>query len=327
VSYDYLYFHNKRNFTYGFGGRGATKDYRADLGFTNRNDTNQFFTFIELGSEPKPKAFLINKQLNTSFGVRHDFQGRLQSFGFDSNININLRGNAGGGFGGSFSREILVEDEFGPKRNVALNRRGAFFGDPRRAANQFSLFGYGYKNINKRFSLNASGNLNLNNFDFDFGAGRKFVRVSPAAVASYLVRPFVVAPLDPGTGTEFSFDIGAEVKPTDKFNFEVGFNKDEFRRNDTKLLTFISNIATFRSTYQFSRFVSVKARLDYNTLSGRLRGQYTFGWTPSPGKALYVGYSDASNYKGYVFGNKRDDFQQLNRTFFIKLSYLFRKSF
>jgi Domain of unknown function (DUF5916)/Carbohydrate family 9 binding domain-like len=325
VSYDYLIFHNKRNFTYGFGGRGATKDFRADLGFTNRTDTNQFFTFIELGSDPKPKAFIISKNLNTSFGVRHDFQGRLQSFGFDSNINLGLKGNAEVGFGGSANKEILVEDEFGPKRNS--DQTGAFFGKPRRSANQASFFAYGNKNFSKRFSLNGSGSLSLNSFDFDFGGGRKFVRVSPAAIASYRIRPFVDAPLDPGTGTEVNIDIGAEVKPTDEFNFEVGFNKTEFRRNDTKLLAFISNIATFRSTYQFSRFVSVKARLDYNTLNGRLFGQYTFGWTPSPGKALFVGYNDSSNYNGYVFGSRQDGYQQLNRTFFIKLSYLFRKSF
>lgn len=320
VSYDYLLFHNKRNFTYGFGGRGTTKDFRADLGFTNRTDTNQFFTFIELGSEPKPKAFIISKYLNSSFGIRHDFKGRLQSYGFDSNINLSLKGNAEVGIGGFTSHEILVEDEFGPKRN--LTQTGAFFGDSRRTANQLGFFVFGYKSFNKRFSLNASANKSFNNFDFDFGAGNKFARVSPAAI-----RFGQDAALDPGTANEFSFDIGAEIKPTDKFNFQIGFNKDELRRNDTKLLAFISNIATFRSTYQFSRFVSFRARLDYNTLNGRLFGQYTFGWTPSPGKALYVGYNDSSNYKGYVFGNRKDNFQQLNRTFFIKLSYLFRKSF
>ncbi len=320
LSYDYLIFRNKRNFTFGAGGRGTTKFFQADLGFTNRRDTNQFFTFIELGSEPKPKAFIINKNLNSSFGIRHDFQGRLQSFGFESNVNLNLRGNAGINLGGSISKEILVEDEFGPKRNST--QTGAFFGDPRRSANQSSFFAFGYKNFGKRFSLSGGGNLNLNNFDFDFGGGEKFDRISPAAIAFGQF-----APLDPGTGTEYSYEIETEIKPTDKFNFELGFTNNTFRRNDTKKLVFISNIATFRSTYQFSRFVNVKARLDYNTLSGRLFGQYTFGWTPSPGKAFFVGYNDSANYKGYVFDNYQKDYQQLNRTFFIKLSYLFRKSF
>ncbi len=328
VVYDYLYFHNNKNFTYGFGGRGATKDYRADLGFTNRTNTNQVFVFTELGSDPKPKAFIIRRNINTSFGFRHDFTGRLQSFGLDSNVNLSLKGNTEVGFGGYGSKEILVEDEFGPKRKVQLNpqgqreQRGAFYGENRRSANQTGFFVYGYKNFSKRFSINSSGNFNLNSYDFDFGAGRKFDRVSPAAILLGQN-----APLDPGTGNTFSFDVGSEIKPTDSLSFEVGFSKNEFRRNDTKLIAFISNIATFRSTYQFSRFVSVKARIDYNTLSGRLRGQYTFAWTPSPGKSLFIGYNDSSNYKGYVFGNRRDSFQQLNRTFFIKLSYLFRKSF
>ncbi len=327
----------KKNIGYGFGSRGASKDYRSDLGFTDRTNTSLSFVYLNLNSDPKPKAFIIQKNFHTDIATRYDFQGRNQGTGIGMNANLSLKGNAEVGFGGNFGRETLYEDEFGPKRNTT--QQGAFYGAGKRTANQASFFAYGYKQINKRFSLNGSGNLNFNNFDFDFGGGNKFDRISPAALAAtaLLASPYCArvprpadcreALLDPGTATEFSIDFGAEVKPTDKFNFEVGFNKNELRRNDTKLLAYISNIATFRSTYQFSRFVNVKARLDYNTLNGRLFGQYTFGWTPSPGKALYIGYNDSSNYKGYVFGQRKPEYQQLNRTFFIKLSYLFRKSF
>jgi hypothetical protein len=53
------------------------------------------------------------------------------------------------------------------------------------------------------------------------------------------------------------------------------------------------------------------------------------GWTPNPGTALYVGYNDDFSYNGFnpytrlpepgLHGN--------GRSFFIKASYLFRKSF
>jgi hypothetical protein len=62
-------------------------------------------------------------------------------------------------------------------------------------------------------------------------------------------------------------------------------------------------------------------------LNNRVFGQYTFAWTPSPGKALFVGYNDSYNYKGFAFGQQQTGFLQLNRTFFIKMSYLFRRSF
>jgi hypothetical protein len=53
------------------------------------------------------------------------------------------------------------------------------------------------------------------------------------------------------------------------------------------------------------------------------------GWTPSPGKALYVGYTDDFNYQGYnpFSGLQEPGLHSNGRTFFIKMSYLFKKSF
>nr|MCU0238732.1 carbohydrate binding family 9 domain-containing protein [Pyrinomonadaceae bacterium] len=316
ITYNYNYFKVNGDYTYGFGGSGATKDYRADLGFNQRTNTNQVYTFLEYNSKPKPNSFIIRRFVNTSFGVRNDFNGRLQGWGFDANINLNMKGNMQTGFGTSFGPEIIYEDEFGPKRNTPQRptQNGAFFGSPKREAFGYGGWGFFYKQFNKRFSINSSANMWFNQFDFDFGAGFKFDRVSPAAVLLGQN-----APLDPGKGTNFNFDVGADIKPTDQLNFSLGFNKSRLFREDTNKLAFESNIFTFRSTYQFSRFVNLKARLDYNTLNGRLFGQYTFGWTPSPGKALFVGYNDSWTYKGYEFGQLQPNFLQLNRTFFIKM--------
>jgi hypothetical protein len=161
----------------------------------------------------------------------------------------------------------------------------------------------------------------MNIFDFDFGAGDKFPRVSPAA----FLNPN--NPLDPGTGNQWSINGGADIKPTDSLSFDLNFNKTKLTRNDTGLVAFDSNIVQLKTTYQFSRFVFLKARVDYNTLSSRFFGQYTFGWTPSPGKALYIGYNDKWSHNGYEYSPRVPGFVQLDRTFFVKFSYLFRKSF
>jgi hypothetical protein len=323
VAYDYLYFNSKGNTTLGFGGRGSTRDYRADLGFTQRTDTNQVFTFLEYNSAPKPKAVIIQKFINASYGIRNDFSGRFQSTGGDFNLNLSLKGNSQAGIGGYLSRERLHEDEFGPKRNTPERpqQTGAFYGAPTRDANQAGMFLFFYKRFNKRVSADANISFDLNTYDLDFGAGPKFPRVSAGALLLGQN-----APLDPGTGDQFNLIVGANFKPTDSFNLSLGFNKSKLTRDETQLTAFDSNIFKFRSTYQFSRFVSLKARLDYNTLSSRVFGQYTFAWTPSPGKALYIGYNDSWNYKGYAFGGQPAGFLQLNRTFFVKMSYLFRKS-
>ena len=72
-----------------------------------------------------------------------------------------------------------------------------------------------------------------------------------------------------------------------------------------------------------------RARVDYDTLESRVRGQYLFGWTPNPGTSFYVGYNDDLNRNGFnpFNSNLEPGFRRNGRTFFIKASYLFRRSF
>lgn len=320
IAYDAQYVFEKKHYNYGAGARGASKFYRADLGFTQRTDTNQYFVFFGLNSDSKPKNFIIDKNFNTSFGVRHDWAGRIQGWGSDYNFNISLKGNAFTAFGGYLGGEWLREDEFGPKRNAS--QMGQFFGNPDRQTTQGGMFIYLNKRFNKRVFFEGNASYDWNTFDLDFGAGPRFPRVSPAALAGGKS-----AKQDPGVGNQVNMYIYGEFKPTDKLTTSFSFNKNRLTRKDTGLVSFDSNIASMRTTYQFSRAVFFRARVDYNTLNSRIFGQYTFGWTPSPGKAFYVGYNDSWNRNGYFQGVQRPGFLQLNRTFFIKFSYLFRKSF
>jgi len=94
------------------------------------------------------------------------------------------------------------------------------------------------------------------------------------------------------------------------------------------LLAYQDNIYSFRGTYQFSRFVFARARVDYSTLSSEARAQFLFGYTPNPGTALYLGYNDDLTRNGFnpFTGQLEPGFRRNSRTFFIKLSYLIRKS-
>jgi hypothetical protein len=67
--------------------------------------------------------------------------------------------------------------------------------------------------------------------------------------------------------------------------------------------------------------------VDYDTLASRVRGQFLLGWTPHPGTSLYIGYNDDLNYNGYSPFTTRFEpgFHRNQRTFFIKMSYLFRR--
>ncbi|MEO7659396.1 MAG: hypothetical protein ABIV48_07255, partial [Pyrinomonadaceae bacterium] len=100
-------------------------------------------------------------------------------------------------------------------------------------------------------------------------------------------------------------------------------------RDDTDRVAFDDNILSFRSTYQFTRNVFARTRIDYSNISSRIRPQLVLGWTPSPGTAVYAGYNDDLNYNGFnpFTGRQEPGFSGNGRSFFIKMAYLFRKSF
>ncbi len=134
---------------------------------------------------------------------------------------------------------------------------------------------------------------------------------------------------DPGVGRQYDFGFGLEWKPINPLRIEIDYNKSFLVRKDTGKTTFDSNIVTLRSTYQFTRFAFVRSRIDYDSISSNVRGQLLFGLNPSPGTAFYAGYNDNFNYNGFnpFSGNLEPRFERNSRTFFIRASYLFRKSF
>ena len=158
--------------------------------------------------------------------------------------------------------------------------------------------------------------------DYDFGAGKRFPRVSPAA----LINPD--ARLDPGVGRGRFLGANVSYQPTTPLRFSLAYTKSRLTRADTDRLAFDDNIFSFRTSYQFTRFLFVRSRIDYSTLGARARGQFLFGWTPNPGTAFYAGYNDDMNYRGFspLTEQYEPGLQRNGRTFFLKMSYLIRKS-
>jgi hypothetical protein len=199
---------------------------------------------------------------------------------------------------------------------------GAFFGAPERSTYQPHLSANVSKTFNKQFSAYGFIGTIWNAYDFDFGGGNRYPRVSPAALAGK-------SQLDPGTGRQFDLNVGFNYKPIDPLRVSLDYTKARLTRNDTGLTAFDTNIFTLRSTYQFTRFAFVRTRVDYDTLASRAAGQLLFGYNPNPGTALYVGYNDNFNYNGFspFTGQLEPKFERNARTFFIRASYLFRRSF
>ena len=322
LAYFWSYDKGGRHLTYNLTGSGRTRDYRADLGFTQRRNTNRKDLTVRYQSEPKPDANLVSWRLFFNTGVNFDWQGRMQNSNVSGQYRVNFQRQTTLNWGYTRSYERLFESEFGANRTAT--QQGAFAGDSaERSTPRHSVTFYGGTTPSESFSANFNFTYIWNSYDLDFGAGLKFPRVSPVG----LLDPD--APLDPGTGREFRANIGLIYQSTDALRTELTYTKDSLLRDDTRRLAFDDNIFSLRSTYQFSRFTFARLRLDYNTLDANVRGQFLLGWTPNPGTSLYAGYNDDLNYRGFnpFTDQPETGFRRNGRTFFIKMSYLIRRTF
>lgn len=302
---------------------GRTRDYRADVGFTRRTNSNFSGLFARISSDPKrsQKAKLQTWRIFSRIAGNYDWQGRSQQMFAGGNVFLQFQKQINVGFGGNRRYERVFEEEFGRKRT--LTRTGAFAGtSPERSAAGNNFFVFINARPSKKYTAAAEAGLSTAELDYDFGAGHRFPRISPAALAN------PDAALDPGPGRGVFFNASLSYQPTDPLKFTLDYTNSRLTRDDTGLLAYKDNIYSFRTTYQFTRFVFVRGRIDYSTLGARVRGQFLFGWTPNPGTSFYVGYNDDMNYRGYSPFTDRYEpgFQRNGRTFFIKTSYLIRRS-
>ncbi len=321
AGYFWNYDRTGRNVGYTFQGQGRTRDYRSDVGFVRRTNTNYQGSFFRYSTDPKPKAKLISWRIIGGTEMNFDWHGRMQNFGGFTNIGFDLTKQTFFNISYNQFYERLFEEEFGAKRTST--QQGAFFGsDPERSARGRAVSSFFGTNFSKKFSAFLFAGHRWNVFDFDFGAGPRFPRVSPAALSN------PGAALDPGSANSFDLGVSVEYKPTTALRASLDYNRNRLTRNETGRVVFVDNIYSFKTTYQFTRFVFARARVDYDSLASSLRGQYLFGWTPNPGTSFFVGYNDDLNYNGFSpFTNQNErGFHRNGRTFFIKTSFLFRRS-
>ena len=324
---------NGRHFGYEYSTVGRTRYYRADVGFNRRTNTNNHNLFVRYNSEPHPKKKLISWRVYDDIGTNFDWQGRMQIYNNESQIQFSFPRQTYIGVGLDKGYERVFEFEFGPSRpsgsNCAALNTCTFWGtDNERSAQNWGLYTFGGSTINKRFNFNYFVNQGYGSLDFDFGAGPRYPRVSIPAIAARnaqaagLCKPQVLptdpppppvctAPRDPGPGAFFNANAGITYQPSTPLHITLSLTKQRLRRDDTHLLIF------------------ARGRVDFDSIASNVKGQFLFGWTPNPGTALYIGYNDDLNRHGFnpFTGQLEPGFRRNNRTFFIKMSYLFRKSF
>ncbi|HYE13386.1 MAG TPA: DUF5916 domain-containing protein, partial [Pyrinomonadaceae bacterium] len=318
-----------RNWSMELYGEGYTQNYRADVGFTSRTNTNFNSLFVGYNSDPNQKARVVRKHFHNFTHIDYDFQGRMQIWESEFNTEWGFQRNSYLGVAYEYAYERLFEEEFGSTRaavgrttarlfpslagqlppcdpfgtlappladdptteeNESRRRvpRCTFYGErTERSTSKNHFFLYGGIRPSKKYNLSARAVYRDGHFDFDFGAGRRFPRVSPAALLLGQG-----APRDPGPGGLFELRTTFVYQPTDELNVSLDYTKNRLRRYDTDRLAFDVNLFSLRTTYQFTRFLFARARIDYESAPRRARGQFLLGWAPNPGTSFYVGYND-----------------------------------
>src|SRR5215213_1565388 len=226
--YYWNYNRGGRHLSYSFNGSGRTQDYRADLGFTRRINTNREDFVINYKSEPNPKGRLVSWRYSHNAGINFDWQGRTQAANNTSQFTLNLQRQSFLNFGYSHGYERSFETEFGPV--------GTFLDHAERSSPRDTLSFNAETTPSEKFSIGLAFNYIWNSFDFDLGAGPKFPRVSPPALEDQF------APLDPGPGKELRANLFLTYQPTSALRVDFDYTKNRLVRNDTGLVAFDDNI-------------------------------------------------------------------------------------
>lgn len=297
---------------------GSSPDYRADLGFTRRVNTNAISLNTTYNSEPRPDAQLISWSATNITHALWDWQGRANFVYVYPQVQLNFRRQTYVQAYAFRDYERLFEEEFGVRR--APDRAGAFVGDSERSTSWEGFFLKAGSSPTEALAFSFTLSNSWDVFDYDFGAGPQFPRVSPAALDD------PGAPLDPGPATSYSFGGDVTWRPVDALRTSVDASRNRLVRNDTRLTAYDSTLVSWRTTYQFTPFTFVRLRTDWDSALATLSGQYLFGWTPNPGTALYAGYNDEATIDGFdrYSAAAIPGYRRTGRTVFIKVSYLLR---
>ena len=254
---------------------GRTRYFRADVGFNRRTNTNNPNWFVRYNSEPKPKATLISWRVYNDINVNFDWQGRSQNFGNESQLQLRLVKDTFLGFGLNYGYERIFESEFGaarqPSSDCVIKNTCTFAGeDNERSTPSKGVYFYAQSTPSKKYNFNMFFGRNWGAMDYDFGAGPKYPRASPPALARNAniaaglcnttpLPSICLAPQDPGPGDSWHFDGGLTYQPIAALNANFSYIKDRLRRYDTGRLAFDENIFSVRTTYQFTRFIFARA--------------------------------------------------------------------
>jgi Domain of unknown function (DUF5916) len=132
---------------------------------------------------------------------------------------------------------------------------------------------------------------------------------------------------DPFQGFSRETGFGTTVQPSGRLSQSFDYRHIAFDRASTRERIYTIDIVNTKTTYQFTRALSVRGIVQYDSSRDRVLTDFLGSYEPTPGTVIYIGYGSLIERRDYVDGkwvNGEGIFRTTQRGLFLKASYLYR---
>jgi Domain of unknown function (DUF5916) len=133
--------------------------------------------------------------------------------------------------------------------------------------------------------------------------------------------------VDPFAGESDEMRVGFTVQPNGRLSQTLGFSHVGFDRASTGIRVYAVDILNTKTTYQFTRAMSVRGIVQYDSSRHQVLTDLLGSYEPRPGTVVYAGYGSLIEQRDFVDGRwvtGEGTYGSSRRGLFFKASYLYR---
>jgi hypothetical protein len=192
-----------------------------------------------------------------------------------------------------------------------------------------------------RFNFTRQGFLRIDrSFGFEHWEARRFQRGRVRAFGNVQLfrwlsldanvssgRAVFYDPVDPFQGRSRDIRGGFNFQPNGQFSQSISVTRISFDREATGLRVYTLAIVNGKTTYQFTRAISLRAITQFDSSRETVLADVLGSYEPRPGTVIYAGYGSLLERRDFVNGdwiNGEGDYLTTRRGLFFKASYLYR---
>jgi len=192
-----------------------------------------------------------------------------------------------------------------------------------------------------RFNFSRQGFLRVDrSFGFEPWQGQRFTRgrirgfgnvqlfrwlfIDGSASAGHAV---FYDPVDPFPGESLELRGGVTLQPNGRLSQSLGYNRVNFDHELTGVRVFTVDIVNTKTTYQFTRALSVRGIAQYDSSRNQVLVDLLGSYEPQPGTVVYAGYGSLIERREFLDGRwipGEGIFATSRHGLFFKTSYLYR---